>query len=250
MRKILIRFLVPCAVLLLGTGSWATSSAQQTPWRLVQNNDGTLFVLTGDTRYVVSPDSISDDDLMMLNDGGSLEGQLPVPPAPQPPSAPAEPLPRSAAAVTTEHAELQTEVARSLLNFATARMRYGHVYTNLLVNVGAVPRLADVGFYRERPATNTQKHALRAPDLAVEIRSPTDQLGDQREKCRWWTAQGTRVALLVNTDSRKVELFDAAGHWQEYSGSTILPLEELLPPYGPKEFFLSADDIFAILDSP
>jgi Uma2 family endonuclease len=122
------------------------------------------------------------------------------------------------------------------LNFANARMGHGHVYTELRVKVCGASRLPDVVFYQERPPTDAPKHALRAPDLAVEIRSPTDPLAEQREKCRWWTTQGTRVALLVDPESRNVEFFDADGHRQTYRGSTILPLEGLLPLYGPQEF--------------
>jgi Uma2 family endonuclease len=148
------------------------------------------------------------------------------------------------------HAELQAQIAYLLRDFAAMRMKFGHVLTELRVNVGGASRLPDVAFYRERLPADERDYALRAPDLAVEIRSPSDRLSQQRDKCRWWVSQGARVALLVMPESRTVEVFDAAGHSQAYTGATILPLEEVLPPYGPQEFTLSADEIFAILDTP
>jgi hypothetical protein len=57
------------------------ASAQSSPWRLVQSSDGTLYLLAGSTRYVVTPDLISDDDLATLNDGGVLGSQLSMPTA-------------------------------------------------------------------------------------------------------------------------------------------------------------------------
>src|SRR5579884_2458839 len=71
------------------------------PWRIVQGSDGTLYLITGATRYEVTPDSISDDDLAALQDGGPIGGsQLPQPPAPPaapppvvPPPAPQPPAP-------------------------------------------------------------------------------------------------------------------------------------------------------------
>jgi hypothetical protein len=96
-RRLLVLFGL-LAMLVAGT---STSSAQTAPWRLVQGSDGTLYLVTSDTSYVVNPDPISDDDLAALNDGGTLGSQLPVPtqqvvslvapPAPAP--ATATPLP-------------------------------------------------------------------------------------------------------------------------------------------------------------
>lgn len=81
MNKTLIRSATLGVVLLL-LGSWTTTSAQPAPpvvpWRMVQGADGTLYLLTSDTRFVVNPDAISDTDLAALIDGGSLGSQLPM----------------------------------------------------------------------------------------------------------------------------------------------------------------------------
>ncbi len=77
MRKPFVRSVV-CGVFLLAIGSVATASAQQEPWRVVQGSDGTLYLVTGTTRYVINPDQVSDDDLAALTDGGVIGSQLPL----------------------------------------------------------------------------------------------------------------------------------------------------------------------------
>jgi hypothetical protein len=85
MRKILARWSVPCAIFLLAIVGWqGTTAAQQAPWHVDQGSDGTLYLVTSDTRYVINPDAISDDDLAVLTDGGVLGSQLPMPPASTP----------------------------------------------------------------------------------------------------------------------------------------------------------------------
>jgi hypothetical protein len=94
MRKIFARWSVPCAIFLLAIGGSArTASAQPVPWHIDQGSDGTLYLVTGDTHYVVNPDAISDDRLAALIDGGVLGSQLPLQSAPAVVVAPAVPLP-------------------------------------------------------------------------------------------------------------------------------------------------------------
>lgn len=150
-------------------------------------------------------------------------------------------------APTSTHAELQALIARYLGNHISTSFSgtgpHPHVYTELRVNVGGASRLPDVAYYVQRPPTNEHDHALVAPDLAIEIRSPSDSLDEQRDKCRWWVAQGSRIALLVDPEARAVEYFDAAS-WQTYQGSRTMPLRTVLTG-----FSLTADSIFDILDS-
>jgi hypothetical protein len=84
MRKTFKNWSVPFALVLVAIGaSWSatTATAQSAPWHIDQGSDGTLYLVTGDTQYVVNPDAISDDSLAALSDGGVLGSQLPpVPP--------------------------------------------------------------------------------------------------------------------------------------------------------------------------
>jgi hypothetical protein len=90
MRKLMNWALAGGSAVVLLIASVAPSTAQTAPTHLVQGGDGTLYVVSGSTRYAVSPDAISDEDLATLNDGGNLGSQLTLPstPAPTPVSAP------------------------------------------------------------------------------------------------------------------------------------------------------------------
>jgi Uma2 family endonuclease len=155
-------------------------------------------------------------------------------------------------APTSDHAELQAQIARYLLNHISANLPgvgpKPHVYTELRVNVGGASRLPDVAYYLRRPPLNDQRHALVAPDLAIEIRSPSDSVDEQRDKCRWWVAQGARITLLVDPEARAVERFDATS-WRTYRSSQVVPLEQVLGVRR-EVFNLTVDSIFDTLDTP
>jgi hypothetical protein len=86
LRGKLVRWALVAVVCAVALG-WTSAVAQVAPWRIAQGSDGTLYLLTGDTRFTVSPDPISDEELAAMNDGGQLGGQLPMPPvSPVPPA--------------------------------------------------------------------------------------------------------------------------------------------------------------------
>jgi Uma2 family endonuclease len=70
----------------------------------------------------------------------------------------------------------------------------------------------DVIAYRaERVPKNAQgevtDQVMIPPDVAVEIWSPGQTLGDQMERCRWYVAHEVPVALLVHPHRRTVGTF-------------------------------------------
>lgn len=50
-------------------------------------------------------------------------------------------------------------------------------------------------------------HLTAPPDVAVEIWSPGQTLGNQMDRCRWYVEHGVPVALLVHPDRRTVWTF-------------------------------------------
>jgi Uma2 family endonuclease len=152
---------------------------------------------------------------------------------------------------TSDHAELQAHLAWLLRDHVRAHMGgRGHVYTELRVNAGGASRLPDVAFSRERPPLSERGHALRAPELAIEIRSPSESLEAQRDKCDWWRAVGALVVLLVDPERRAVDCLAAVGNrgwaWRTYSGRDIPPPLAIMF----EDLDLAADAIFAVLDTP
>ena len=68
-------------------------------------------------------------------------------------------------------------------------------------------RGADVSFVaRQRLAliTNEEKHIPFAPDLAVEVRSPSDRDVEVEEKTQLWLAAGSQLVWVVDPEDRTV----------------------------------------------
>lgn len=68
-------------------------------------------------------------------------------------------------------------------------------------------RAPDVSFIRaQRLPRSPRGYATIPPDLMVEVKSPTDDIDDLREKIDEFLAQGTVVGILVNPEDRTVEI--------------------------------------------
>ncbi|NJM65105.1 MAG: Uma2 family endonuclease [Acaryochloris sp. RU_4_1] len=68
-------------------------------------------------------------------------------------------------------------------------------------------RAPDVSFIRaERLPRSPRGYATIPPDLMVEVKSPTDQVNELRDKIDEFLAQGTVVGLLVNPEDHTVEI--------------------------------------------
>ena len=71
-------------------------------------------------------------------------------------------------------------------------------------------RAPDVSFVlAERMRRTTRKFAELAPDLMVEVKSPTDDIDKLRKKIDSFLAQGTKVGILINPEERWVEVKQA-----------------------------------------
>jgi Uma2 family endonuclease len=69
-------------------------------------------------------------------------------------------------------------------------------------------RAPDVSFVRaDRLPRSPRSFAELAPDLMVEVKSPSDRIEKLRTKIQDFLAQGTQVGLLVNPEDRSVEIY-------------------------------------------
>ena len=104
----------------------------------------------------------------------------------------------------------------------------------------------DVAFMRKEnaPPDDHEKFVSRMPDLAVEIRSPSNTLAELRRKAAVYLANGTELVWLVLPERPGAEVWraDAAGeptsefvaHDGSLSGESVLPgftleLQKLFP---------------------
>jgi len=79
----------------------------------------------------------------------------------------------------------------------------------------------------------TEKFIPIPPDLAVEVNSPSDAIGDVVAKVQWWLAHGTRAVWVVDPKSQTVTTYHPDGsarvvHLNEtLTGGDVLPGFEL-----------------------
>lgn len=80
-----------------------------------------------------------------------------------------------------------------------------------------------------------------APDLAVEVMSPADRVGEVQQKIREYLSYGTRLVWVVDPRSRTVTAYHPSGEAHVYSGDEAVPGGEVLPGFSfrPSELFES-----------
>lgn len=100
-----------------------------------------------------------------------------------------------------------------------------------------VPDVAFISFDRISPDDLAQTSALSvAPDVVIEIRSPSDCQADIDEKVRVYLAAGTIAVFLVDPDRKSVKVVDAEG---ERDLARVAITHEALPGFSlqPEKLF-------------
>ncbi len=103
--------------------------------------------------------------------------------------------------------------------------------------------IPDVSFVsKARKPKNLDDLFMGAPDLAVEIISPSETYMMIRAKLRDYFAYGTRMVWLVYSDTQSIEVFTSFENVAIAGLDGIISGGEVLPG-----FTLSVQDIFAVL---
>ena len=103
-------------------------------------------------------------------------------------------------------------------------------------------RIPDVGFVRQERVSSLDEMtgAFRgAPDLAVEVISPTDRLTRVRDKVRDWLEHGTLMVIVVNPRNRAVQVHTSDGV-EELAESDMLDGGDVVPGWS-----MAVADIFS-----
>ncbi len=91
-------------------------------------------------------------------------------------------------------------------------------------------RAPDASFVlAERLRRRPKSFAQLAPDLTVEVKSPSDNLEDLRAKIQEFLSLGTQVGLLLNPDERIVEVYNFGQEAIILRDGDILTVPELFP---------------------
>ncbi len=100
--------------------------------------------------------------------------------------------------------------------------------------------LPDVSFISDASRPLVEKGAVpRMPDLAVEVKSPTNKLISLREKAAYYIANGTRIVWLVIPEKRLVEVYRPDMDVEVLDENDVLDGGDVLPG-----FTLPIRDIF------
>ena len=93
-------------------------------------------------------------------------------------------------------------------------------------------RAPDVSFVlAERMRRTTSSFAELAPDLMVEVKSPTDTLSAIRKKIQGFLSQGTKVGILINPEKHRVEIYRSDDEVVVLGDGDILSIPDLLPGF-------------------
>lgn len=132
-----------------------------------------------------------------------------------------------------ESDEVATRVAGKLFSYVDAN-RLGRV-----TGAGAgftLPnsdtRAPDVSFVlAQRLRKSPRSFAELAPDLMVEVKSPSDSLKALREKIDSFLGQGTRVGILIHPEQRWVEIRRTEQQPVTLHDGDVLSVPDLLPDW-------------------
>jgi Uma2 family endonuclease len=133
-----------------------------------------------------------------------------------------------------QHGKCAVEIITILNNHFKAH-RLGSVYTpdtGFRLNAQTV-RAPDVAFVRQDriAALHAVGYIQGAPDLAVEILSPSDTFRQLMRKVKQYFAAGTHTVWIVYSDRKEVQILEATGTDRLLQGDDPIEAPELLPGF-------------------
>jgi Uma2 family endonuclease len=132
------------------------------------------------------------------------------------------------------HGSVEVRIARIIANYVEEH-DLGEVYsgdTGFRLN-DMVVRAPDVAFVRKEriEAIASEGFARGAPDLAVEILSPSNKPGQLERKIAQYFAAGCQTVWIVNRKQRTVEVLGLDGARRLLGSGDTITAPELLPGF-------------------
>ncbi len=133
-----------------------------------------------------------------------------------------------------EHGYIGSGICSDLQIFAK-KHKLGRVYsadTGFRLSRDTV-RAPDVAFVRKQriEAIHSDGFMKGAPDLAVEIFSPSDSVRQLRRKVKQYLAAGCHTVWVVYPKRKQVDVHEASGVNRTVGGDEMLEAPELLPGF-------------------
>ena len=135
-----------------------------------------------------------------------------------------------------EHSDIGTELAARLRPYARQR-KLGLVVMEAGFRLSADPdtvRAPDVSFVRQDRLPQGRRprgYFPGAPDLAVEIASPSDSAEDINEKIAEYLHAGSQLVVVLYPRTRQVGLYRPDASAQFLSDKSTLDLTEVVPGF-------------------
>ena len=144
------------------------------------------------------------------------------------------------------HSWLQTDLTAALLTFSRPR-NLGRPFTELRCVFGGESHVFDVSFFVQGRLPDLTRITERAditdpPDLAIEILSPGQVVGEMILKLRSALRRGVRSGWLIDTKRRRVHVLHPTGPAQALVSGDVLSGAEIVPG-----FTLPIDELFGWL---
>lgn len=92
----------------------------------------------------------------------------------------------------------------------------------------------DVGFvasHRVPPAADQEHFARLAPDLVVEVMSPSDRMTDALRKISLYLEAGVPLVWLVEPGPRTISIFEQGRSPRRLAGDDVIAAEAILPGF-------------------
>ena len=143
------------------------------------------------------------------------------------------------------HCAAAGEFAGSLWSF-TRKQKLGKVCVaepgNLIERDPDTVRVPDVAYTSHEKLAKegrTEKFMPYAPDLVVEVVSPTDRPKSVEEKAEMWLAAGCQMVFLLHPKTRIVKQYFADGRVELHTESDVISGGEVVPGWS-----LAVKDLF------
>jgi Uma2 family endonuclease len=142
------------------------------------------------------------------------------------------------------HSVIQGELYSSLNTFARPR-KLGRAFIELRAVFGGAAQTPDVSFYSSdrSPKPILDEDVLLPPDIAVEILSPGQTVGELRLKLRHSLKHGSKLGWLIHPARKQIHVIRPGKKSQLLKIGDVLSGEDFLPG-----FSIPLEEIFGWLD--
>lgn len=92
----------------------------------------------------------------------------------------------------------------------------------------------DIAFIKQERltlASETEKFWSGAPDLAVEVLSPSDTVYEVDEKVATWLSSGTKMVWVVSPKMRSIHIHRSGASIQTLSEGDVLDGQDIVPGF-------------------